>query len=129
MIRVCEDDGHALLVIKGEVNGITRSEAIYEIPLNEGRAMLLLCERKPIEKIRYDLEYKGHKWIVDEFLGDNKGLWLAEIELEDQNEAFEKPSWAGHDVSYDKRYYNAYLFMNPYKNWKPDAQKPDLKFG
>jgi len=77
-----------------------------------------LDKSKAIEKIRYEVRYENMIWEIDVFKGDNEGLVLAEIELSHEEQEFIKPHWVGDEVTHDKRYYNASLFENPYKNWK-----------
>ena len=127
-IRLCEEIQEALFVMKGPLSGIVRPEFFCEISMEDGRALMELCRHKPIEKIRYRLEYEGHRWVVDEFLGENKGLWVAEIELKGEDEDFEKPPWLGDEVSYDQRYYNANLVRCPYSQWhnKPSGPRFSL---
>lgn len=116
-VRIIGDK--AMLTIKGASTGISRSEFEYEIPLQDGLEMLRdLCKGPIIEKYRYKVEYKGFVWEIDEFLKDNKGLVVAEIELEHEEQAFEKPPFVGDEVTYDKRYRNSSLVSNPYSSWK-----------
>lgn len=116
-IRIIDDRG--ILTIKGPSDGAARLEFEYEIPVAEAREMLEnLCEGPLIEKDRYKIEYAGFTWEVDEFKGDNAGLLFAEIELEEEDQAFEKPPWIGREVTGDARYYNANLVKNPYSRWK-----------
>lgn len=121
-VRVSADEG--LICVKGLGRGITRPEFDYEIPVADARAMLALCGDRVVEKIRHHYTVDGKKWVVDEFLGDNRGLWLAEIELERENEDFTRPPWAGREVSDDARYYNVNLATNPYARWNPAAAPP-----
>ena len=107
-VRVAGDHGY--LTIKGPIQGLTRSEFEYEIPLADAESMLSeLCELPLIEKRRHTLTVGDHRWEVDEFLGDNAGLVVAEIELSSETENFVKPPWLGADVSKDPRYFNASL--------------------
>ena len=76
-----------------------------------------LAEKPLIEKIRYKIPYEGQLWEIDEFLGENAGLIVAEIELADENQTFSKPAWIGKEVSADPRYYNANLVQHPYRLW------------
>lgn len=116
-VRIAGNEG--FLTIKGGNKGITRTEFEYSIPLEEAKLLLdQFCEGKLIEKYRYRIPYKGFIWEVDEFLGDNEGLLMAEIELPEENSRFELPSWIGKEVSDDLRYYNANLLNTPYKSWK-----------
>jgi CYTH domain-containing protein len=107
----------AWVTIKGLTQGIARAEFEYPIPSSDAEKILDLCLRPLIEKIRYRIEYRGHTWEVDEFLGDNQGLVLAEIELGDAGEPLELPPWAGAEVSADPRYFNANLVARPFTEW------------
>ncbi len=116
-VRVVGDKG--FLTVKGRNNGISRAEYEYEIPAADANDMLdNLVKTGVIEKWRYVCVVDGKKWEVDEFLGDNAGLVVAEIELQSEDEPFSKPAWAGDEVSGDARYYNSSLSQNPYKNWR-----------
>ena len=116
-VRVVGDKG--FLTVKGRNNGISRTEYEYEIPAADANDMLdNLVKTGVIEKWRYVCLVDGKKWEVDEFLGDNAGLVVAEIELQSEDEPFTKPAWAGDEVSGDERYYNSSLSQNPYKNWR-----------
>lgn len=115
-LRIMDEKG--FLTIKGKSENIQRMEFEYEIPLDECRQMLDLLAEKPfIEKIRHYVEYKGFTWEIDEFSGENKGLIVAEIELESENQSFEKPEWIGKEVTADPRYFNANLIKHPYTTW------------
>ena len=106
------------LTIKGKSQGISRSEYEYEIPKQDAAEMLdTLCLKPLIEKTRYRIEYAGLIWEVDEFYGANEGLILAEVELEAEDAAFERPAWVGEDVSGNPRYFNSNLVKNPYTEW------------
>ncbi len=116
-IRVANEKG--FLTIKGKNESISRVEYEYEIPVAEAKEMLSkLALPTIIEKNRYRIEYKGKIWEVDEFLGENEGLTIAEIELDSPDEQFNIPSWIGKEVSYDIKYYNSYLSEHPFKGWK-----------
>ena len=119
-VRVRISKEKAFLTIKGKGNesGMTRFEWEKEIPLEEAKALLLLCEKGVIEKTRFEIPVGKHLFEVDEFYGENDGLIVAEIELSSEEEAFEKPDWLGKEVTNDERYYNAYLSKNPYSGWK-----------
>ena len=116
-VRIANDK--AFLTVKGKSNdtGMTRFEWEKEIPVNEAQSLLLLCEKGVIEKTRFEIPVGNHVFEVDEFYGENQGLIIAEIELSDENEPFEKPSWLGKEVTNDQRFYNAYLSKNSFKNW------------
>jgi len=90
---------------------MSRQEFEYEIPVKDGEDLLLLCQHK-LEKNRFVIEHSGHKWEVDQYLGDLQGLWTAEIELVSPNESFELPSWVGQEVTFDGRYSNSSLAKN-----------------
>ena len=121
-IRVRVSDKRAFLNIKSATLNITRTEYEYPLPLDDAREILdHLCTGPLIEKTRYFVPYGGFEWEVDVFEGDNQGLVVAEIELEHADQAFDKPSWAGNEVSEDARYYNVCLAKHPFKDW-PDAR-------
>ena len=119
VIRVRTRDEKAWLTIKSaQVGGmIKRHEWEYEIPLAEAEEMLLLCEDAVIDKTRYLVQAGRHLFEVDEFHGENEGLLIAEVELESEEETFEKPDWLGSEVTGDERYYNSFISMKPYKLW------------
>lgn len=117
-IRVRMTDAAGFLTIKGISQGASRLEFEYEIPQAEARELLENFSVSELMKIRYEIGYKGKTWEVDEFLGDNAGLFVAEIELETENEVVELPEWVTIEVTEDQKYYNSNLTLNPYKNWK-----------
>lgn len=118
-IRVRAAGDGAWLTIKGGTTGITRQEFEYEIPVSDANDMLQhLCRKPVIEKRRHRIARGGHVWEIDVFGGANAGLVLAEVELGDADEAFERPAWLGEEVSGDERYYNAYLSQHPYGEWQ-----------
>jgi adenylate cyclase len=118
IVRVRVAGDKAFLTIKGLVRGIGRAEYEYEIPAEDARYMLEnLCIRPTIEKNRYKIPMEGFTWEVDEFLGDNDGLVIAEIELEHEAQEFPKPAWLGEEVTGEAKYYNANLVKHPYKEW------------
>jgi adenylate cyclase len=118
-VRVRIEGAAGTLTIKGKNAGATRGEWEYPVPVAEAAELLdNLCQRPLIEKYRRRIEYKGHIWEVDEFLGENAGLAVAEIELASEDEAFDKPDWIGEEVTGDARYYNSSLIRTPYSLWK-----------
>lgn len=118
IVRVRIEGTTAVLTIKGRTTGMTRSEWEYPIPMADAQAFLdKLCERPIIEKYRYRIPVEGMMWEVDEFLGENAGLVVAEIELESEQQAFAKPDWIGEEVTHDARYFNANLLRHPYTEW------------
>jgi CYTH domain-containing protein len=115
-IRTVGDKG--FLTIKGKTTGATRAEFEYDIPAADAEAMLdHLCERPLIEKNRYKIEFGGLIWEVDEFLGENQGLIVAEVELESEDQPFEKPTWIGEEVTGDPKYFNSNLVQHPFTRW------------
>ena len=117
VVRVRIADIKAFLTIKGRPKGIVRTELEYEIPKNEAEVLLKMCLDFPVEKVRYEEIIGGKTWEIDVFKGDNKGLVLAEIELDDENESFEISYWAKEEVSHDKRFFNSWLSKNPFSKW------------
>ncbi|MGG5507478.1 MULTISPECIES: CYTH domain-containing protein [unclassified Myroides] len=116
-IRIKNDKG--FLTIKGKSNatGTSRFEWEKEIDLKEAEALLNLCEEHIIAKTRYVIPVGSHLFEVDVFHGQNEGLILAEVELQDENEAFEKPLWLGEEVTGKIEYYNSYLSSHPFTTW------------
>jgi adenylate cyclase len=115
-IRIMGDE--AFLTIKGKSVGASRPEFEYGIPKQDAEELLNNFCAAVISKTRFKVLYGNHIWEVDEFSGDNAGLVVAEIELENEQEHFEKPDWLDVEVTEDKRYFNSNLSINPYKNWK-----------
>lgn len=121
-VRTIDDEGY--LTIKGITQGATRREYEYEIPVHEATELLdHLCERPLIEKKRRRIAYAGLIWEVDEFFGDNDGLIIAEVELEDEDQDIAKPRWIGEEVTHDPRYFNANLVDHPYSQWADKQQQ------
>ena len=119
VFRIRMGETRAWLTIKGRRQDISADEFEYEIPVADARMLLeTYAESGEIEKIRHYLSYEGMIWEVDEFLGANQGLIVAEIELEDQEQPFSRPAWLGEEVSLDPRYSNHYLSQHPYSTWK-----------
>ena len=117
-VRVRLEGERAFLNLKSATLGVRRQEYEYPIPLQDANEIMsTLCEQPLIEKRRYHLKVGQHVWEIDEFLGENLGLLVAEIELHDEKESFEKPDWLGEEVSDDPRYYNVSLVKNPFRNW------------
>jgi len=116
-VRIKGEKGFLTIKGKGNESGISRFEWEKEIDISEAEALLLLCEKGAIDKIRYNVMHENHLFEVDVFFGENEGLIVAEIELQSENESFEKPNWLGKEVTSDERYYNAYLSNNPFKSW------------
>ena len=118
-VRVRISDNEAWLTIKGPSHdgGLTRYEWEKSIDAKEALELMQLAEGALIEKRRYLVEYEGHTFEVDEFAGDNEGLVVAEVELQDSNEEVVLPEWIGREVTGIKRYYNSHLREHPYKVW------------
>ena len=115
-VRILDDKG--ILTVKGPFIGLgSRPEWEREISLQEAEDLFLLCKPGSIDKTRWIVPAGERKFEVDEFHGENEGLVMAEIELKNQDEAFERPSWLGDEVTGDERYYNGYLARNPFKSW------------
>ena len=115
-VRILDDKG--ILTVKGPFIGVgSRPEWEKEISLQEAEELFLICKPGSIDKTRWIVPAGERCFEVDEFHGENEGLVMAEIELESQDEAFERPSWLGEEVTGDPRFYNGYLARNPFKNW------------
>lgn len=117
-IRIRDEKGY--LTIKGASNasGMSRYEWEKEIPFNEAQELMKLCEPGIIDKIRYLVKSGKHTFEVDEFYGENEGLILAEVELNSEDELYEKPSFIDKEVTGDIRYYNSNLMKHPFRTWK-----------
>ncbi len=118
-VRVRIKGKKGFLTVKGigNASGTTRLEWETEIPVSDAEMLLPLCEKGVIDKVRYEIRKGNHTFEVDVFSGVNEGLIIAEVELQSENELFEKPDWLGSEVTGDKRYYNAFLSNHPYKHW------------
>ena len=118
-IRIRIRDERAYITIKGPSadGGLSRYEFEQEIPLDDARHMLTLCEPGLIEKTRWLVKSGEHTFEVDEFEGDNEGLVIAEVEMQSVDDVPVKPHFIGKDVTGDRRYYNSQLRRNPFKQW------------
>lgn len=116
-VRVRIAGEKAFLTIKGLTKGASRAEYEYEIPVADGEQLLKLCEKPIIEKVRRIVSHDGATWEVDEFLGENAGLVVAEIELQSEDQAFTQPEWLGEEVTHDSRYFNSSLANHPFSRW------------
>jgi adenylate cyclase len=121
-VRVRIQGEAAYLNLKSRELGHVRQEFDYPIPVDDARALLGLCVGGVVEKRRHLVRHAGHLWEIDEFLGDNAGLVVAEIELSDPGESFVKPPWAGREVTHAPRYYNLALASRPWSLWS-DAER------
>jgi adenylate cyclase len=119
VVRVRIAEGRGFLTIKGLTTGLSRLEFEYPIPLADATVMMdQLCERPLIEKTRYREVFAGRTWEIDVFHGDNDGLVVAEVEIENPEDRIEQPHWAGAEVSNDPRYFNHSLAAHPYRYWR-----------
>lgn len=117
-VRVRIRDCQGILTIKGpQIDMTSRPEWEREIPLQEAEELFLLCKPGTIDKTRWIVPAGPRFFEIDEFHGENEGLTMAEIELGSPDEPFTRPAWLGEEVTGDKRYYNAYLARNPFKDW------------
>lgn len=116
-VRVRIAGNEAYLTVKGPVKGLSRAEFEYPIPVDDAREILPLSQGPLIEKTRRHITVGNHIWEVDEFLGANRGLVVAEIELSDPNEEISPPPWIGEEVTGDPRYYNSNLVHHPFTEW------------
>jgi CYTH domain-containing protein len=118
-VRVRVGGGTAILAVKGGGDGLARPEFEFAIPPADAEELLgHCCLQPPIDKYRYRIPFAGLTWEVDEFLGANAGLVLAEVELQRTDQQVTLPTWIGREVTGDPRYYNAYLARHPYAVWE-----------
>ena len=116
-VRIKGDKG--FITVKGisSADGLQRFEWEKEIDVKDAEALLLLCEDFVIDKTRYLFPFNDVVFEVDVFEGANKGLIIAEVELQTTDQQFEKPDWLGEELTGDERYYNAYLSNQPFTTW------------
>ena len=117
IIRIRKENNVSKLTIKTKNVGISRSEFEYDIPTEDYQEIAALSITETVKKTRYKVTYENKIWEVDEFHEKNKGLWIAEIELQNENESFKKPDWLLEEITYDYRYMNANLSKHPYSQW------------
>ncbi len=117
-VRVRIAGSQAFLTVKGPTTGMARPEFEYPIPVADAEELLKLSDGPVLEKRRHLVPYAGMTWEIDEFQGENAGLVVAEIELADENQSFERPPWLAREVTGDPRYYNANLTVSPYSTWR-----------
>ena len=116
-IRIKGDKGFITIKGIGNESGATRYEWEREIPVSDAKELLSLCEPGVIDKTRFLVKHGEHTFEVDEFYGENEGLTVAEIELDSEDEEFDRPAWLGAEVTGDKKYYNSMLMKNPFNTW------------
>lgn len=116
-VRVKGTKGFITIKGIGSASGASRYEWEKEIPVEEVNELLKICEPGVIDKTRYEVKAGPFKFEVDEFYGENQGLTVAEIELNSEDDGFEKPEWLGEEVTGDVKYYNSMLMKNPYTKW------------
>ncbi|NEQ95984.1 MAG: CYTH domain-containing protein [Cyanothece sp. SIO2G6] len=122
-VRIAGETGY--LTLKGPTRGLSRLEFEYEIPLAEAQQLLdELCDRPLIEKYRYPIQIGELTWEIDEFIGENQGLILAEVELTDPEQPVDCPAWIGTEVSGDSRYFNSNLAKTPFSQWGTVTEPP-----
>jgi adenylate cyclase len=121
-VRVRLSGDRAWLTVKGPTEGISRLEFEYAIPAFDAIAMLDLCERPLVEKTRHEVKAGDHVFEIDVFFGENAGLIVAEIELDDEDEWFLRPDWLGPDVSHDLRLFNSSLSLRPFGGWRQEER-------
>ena len=116
-VRVRIAGEQAFLTIKGKTQGASRAEFEYAIPVADAQPLLALSDGPVVEKIRHLCVFQGMTWEVDEFVGTNAGLVVAEIELQSEDQTFAHPAWLGEEVTGDGRYVNANLAVKPFSTW------------
>jgi len=116
-VRVRITGKQGFLTIKSKSKGSVRSEFEYEIPIEDATELIELCEKPILSKTRFIVKFENHKWEIDVFEKENKGLVVAEIELSKEDEFFLTPDWIGKEVTEETKYYNSQLIENPYSEW------------
>lgn len=118
-VRIRTKGKKGYITIKGKSNaaGISRYEWEKKISLKDAEELLLLCTEGYIDKFRHEIKVGKHIFEVDEFLGENQGLVIAEVELESESETYERPDWLGEEVTGNRKYYNSQLVKMPFSKW------------
>lgn len=118
-VRIRISGEQAFITVKGEASksGASRFEWEKSILVEEAQNLIAMCLDGVINKIRHYVQYGNHLFEVDEFLDDNHGLIVAEVELANENEVFKYPEWLGKEVTGKKKYYNSQLSQNPFRRW------------
>lgn len=123
-VRVRIEGAKANMNIKSLEIGLSRDEYEFSIPLEDARKMLDTLTVGPvIEKNRYLVRHEQHIWEIDEFMGDNAGLVIAEVEMDDEEETVALPKWAGREVTEEARFYNISLSKHPFNQWSEDEKQ------
>ena len=117
-VRIRDNNGYLTVKGKSSDDGLSRFEWEKELSKQDAEALMKLCERGVIDKMRYEIKVGEHLFEVDEFFGDNEGLVVAEVELNHESEVFKKPDWLGEEVTGNIKYYNSQLSKKPFKTWK-----------
>lgn len=125
-VRVRLRDERGYLTIKGPSRdgGLSRYEFEKEITYDEALSLLMLCEPGKVDKYRWLVPMGNHTYEVDEFLGENAGLVVAEVELRSPDDPFERAPFLGREVTGDRRFYNSSLRVHPYSEWRDEAPSP-----
>jgi adenylate cyclase len=116
-VRIKGKSGYITIKGIGNDSGASRYEWEKEIPVSEVEELLKICEPGVIDKTRYEVKAGHHTFEVDEFYGDNEGLVVAEVELQNEQDHVEKPAWLGEEVTGQTKYYNSMLMKHPYNRW------------
>lgn len=116
-VRVKGEKGFLTIKGIGNASGASRYEWEKEIAVSEAQDLLKICEPGVIDKTRSLVQAGAHTYEVDTFYGENEGLTVAEVELQSEEEIFEKPDWLGEEVTGDSRFYNSMLMKNPFTKW------------
>ena len=117
-VRIKGDKGYITVKGKSSKDGLIRFEWEKEISKNEANLLLKLCEKTVIEKIRYEVHFENNTFEIDEFIGENEGLVVAEVELKNKNDSISKPKWLGKEITGEKKYYNSKLSKIPFSKWQ-----------
>ena len=117
-----EEGGKAFLTIKSAAPGLAREEFEYPLPSSDAETLFTLRQGSMLEKTRFRVPHGGRTWEIDVYHGDNSGLIVAEVELENEADAVEPPSWLGREVTGERRYYAARLAQSPFKDWPRSAR-------
>lgn len=120
-VRVRIEGDRAFLTVKGRKDSALSEGFNYEIPVPDAKKMVVLCEGPVVVKMRHQIEHNGVQWKVDEFLGENAGLVVAEVEVESEDQLIDKPSWIAQEVTDDPRFYNANLSTTEFRSWYDDT--------